>query len=132
MNILLDTHIAIWALLNSPKLTQKSRDLLEDPDNTFYYSVVSVWEVMLKKTAHPENMDLSADMFSDYCKKAGFVPLRLEEKHIFALRSFPSAVEGHKDPFDRVLLAQAKTERLYLLTNDSKLPLYQETCVISQ
>ena len=57
MNILLDTHMAIWALLDSPKLTPKARQLITDPDNTIYYSVVSVWEVLLKHSGHPDNMD---------------------------------------------------------------------------
>ena len=132
MNILLDTHIAIWALLDSPKLSQKARDLIVDPDNTIYYSVVSVWEVLLKHTEHPDNMDLTAKVFSESCKDAGFVPLELRDKHVIAVSAFPPIVEGHKDPFDRLLLAQAKTENMSLLTNDGKLPLYHEKCVISQ
>ena len=53
MNILLDTHMAIWTLLDSPKLTEKTKQLIMDPDNTIYYSAVSVWEVLLKHTDHP-------------------------------------------------------------------------------
>ena len=115
MNILLDTHMAIWALLDSPKLTLKAKKLIMDPDNTIYYSVVSVWEVLLKYTAHPDNMDFSADVFSESCKDAGFVPLELRDKHAITAGSFPLEVDGHKDPFDRLLLAQAKTENLSVI-----------------
>ena len=132
MNILLDTHIAIWSLLDSPKLTQKARALITDPDNTIYYSVISVWEVLLKHTEHPDSIDLTPELFSDNCREAGFVPLELRDKHVLTVNTFPPVVDGHKDPFDRLLLAQAKTENFSFLTSDSKIPLYQERCVISQ
>ena len=132
MNILLDTHIAIWSLLDSPKLTQKARALITDPDNTIYYSVISVWEVLLKHTEHPDSIDLTPELFSDNCREAGFIPLELRDKHVLTVNTFPPVVDGHKDPFDRLLLAQAKTENFSFLTNDSKIPLYQERCVISQ
>lgn len=132
MNILLDTHIAIWALLDSPRLTEKARELILDPDNTIYYSVVSVWEVLLKHTGHPEDMELTPAVFSESCKDAGFIPLELRDKHVLAVSAFPPSVEGHKDPFDRLLLAQAKAENMNFLTNDSKIPLYPVKCVIAQ
>ena len=132
MNILLDTHIAIWALLDSPRLTEKARELILDPDNTIYYSVVSVWEVLLKHTGHPEDMELTPAIFSESCKDAGFIPLELRDKHVLAVSAFPPSVEGHKDPFDRLLLAQAKAENMNFLTNDSKIPLYPVKCVIAQ
>ncbi len=132
MKILLDTHIAIWALLDSPRLTQKARDLILEPDNTIYYSVVSVWEVLLKHAVHPESVDLTSAVFAQRCKDAGFEPLELHEEHVVAVSGFPNSVEGHKDPFDRLLLAQAMTENMRLLTHDSKLPLYPGNCVIAQ
>ncbi len=132
MNILLDTHIAIWALLDSPRLTEKARELILDPDNTIYYSVVSVWEVLLKHTGHPDDMELTPAVFSESCEDAGFIPLELKDKHVLAVSAFPPSVEGHKDPFDRLLLAQAKAENMNFLTNDSKIPLYPVKCVIAQ
>ena len=132
MNILLDTHMAIWALLDSPKMTSEAKQLIMDPDNTIYYSVVSVWEVLLKHSIHPENMDFSAAVFSESCKDAGFVPLELRDKHVITADGFPPEVEGHKDPFDRLLLAQAKTENMSFLTHDKRLSGYQEKCLILQ
>ena len=132
MNILLDTHMAIWALLDSPRLTPKARQHITDPDNIIYYSVVSVWEVLLKHSGHPDNMDLSADVFSECCKDAGFVPLELRDKHVLTAAAFPPEVEGHKDPFDRLLLAQAKAENMSFLTHDKRLSAYREKCVILQ
>ena len=130
MNILLDTHMAIWALLDSPKLTNKAKQLITDPDNTIYYSVVSVWEVLLKHSGHADNMDLSAEVFSDSCKDAGFIPLALLDKHVLTAGRFPLEVEGHKDPFDRLLLAQAKTGNMSFLTHDRRLSNYPEKCII--
>ena len=89
MNILLDTHMAIWALLDSPKLTSKAKQFITDPDSTIYYSVVSVWEVLLKHSSHPDNMDLSPDLFSESCKDAGFIPLALLDKHVLTAGHFP-------------------------------------------
>ncbi len=132
MNILLDTHIAIWALLDSPRLSHKARELIMDSDNTVYYSVISVWEILLKHEMHPDNMDLTAKAFVENCAGAGFIPLDLRDKHVIAAEAFQPSADGHKDPFDRMLLAQAKTENMSLLTNDSKIPLYHEKCVISQ
>ena len=132
MNILLDTHMAIWALLDSPRLTPKAKQFITDPDNTIYYSVVSVWEVLLKHSAHPDRMDLSADIFSESCKAAGFVPLELRDKHVLAARTFPPDVHGHKDPFDRLLLAQAKSQNMSFLTHDRRLSNDPEKCIILQ
>ena len=132
MNILLDTHIAIWALLDSPRLSAKARDLILDPDNTIYYSVISVWEVMLKHSGHPDSVSLTPGLFSEKCREAGFEPLELRDEHVITAGTFPPDVEGHKDPFDRLLLAQAKNEKMRLLTHDSKLPLYPGNSVISQ
>ena len=132
MNLLLDTHIAIWALLDSPKLLPSSRELIMDPDNAIYVSTVSTWEIMLKRRTHPENINLTPAIFTESCKEAGFIPLSLQDKHILTADAFPPPVDGHKDPFDRLLLAQAKTENMSLLTHDRKLSLYQEHCVIVQ
>lgn len=132
MNLLLDTHIAIWALLDSPKLLPSSRELIMDPDNSIYVSAVSTWEIMLMRRTHPENMNLTPAMFAESCKEAGFIPLSLQDKHILTADAFPPSVDGLKDPFDRLLLAQAKTENMSLLTHDRKLSLYQEHCVIVQ
>ena len=132
MKILLDTHIAIWALIDSPRLSQKARDLILEPDNTIYYSVVSVWEVLLKHAVHPDSVDLTSELFAKRCKDAGFETLELRESHVVAVSAFPNEVDGHKDPFDRLLLAQAMTENMRLLTHDSKLPLYPGNSVIAQ
>lgn len=132
MNLLLDTHIAIWALNDDDALSAKARELILDPDNTIYYSVVSVWEVSLKRARRPENIPFDEADFSEGCKEAGFVPLALSDKHVLAVRALsrPADRKEHNDPFDRLLLSQAKTENLFFLTHDELIPDYGEKCVI--
>lgn len=132
MNLLLDTHIAIWALNDDPQLSPKGRKLLLDPGNTIYYSTVSVWEVLLKHAKNPVNLELSASDFSKYCRQAGFYPLSFSDKHILAVETLKRIehAKEHNDPFDRLLLAQAKLEKLSFVTHDSLIPDYEEKCII--
>lgn len=132
MNLLLDTHIAIWALDDAPMLSDKARELILDPDNTIYYSTVSVWEVMLKHSRRPIEIPFDEKDFSMGCKSAGFIPLSLVDKHILAVSSLsrPENVKPHNDPFDQLLIAQAKVENLSFLTHDELIPDYNEKCII--
>ena len=87
MNLLLDTHIAIWALNDDSALSGKARELILDPGNTIYYSTVSVWEVLLKHARRPDSIPFDEADFSEGCKEAGFVPLGLSDKHVLAVRT---------------------------------------------
>ena len=132
MNLLLDTHIAIWALNDDPALSEKARKLILDPDNTIYYSTVSVWEVLLKHNRRPGNIPFDESDFYEGCREAGFVPLSLTDKHVLAVHTLSRSnnIKEHNDPFDRLLLAQAKVENLSFLTHDELIPGYEEKCVI--
>jgi len=132
MNLLLDTHIAIWALNDDAALSQKARELILDPDNTIYYSTISVWEVLLKHARRPESIPFDEADFCEGCKEAGFIPLGLADKHILAVHTLsrPDDVKEHHDPFDRLLLSQAKVENLSFLTHDELIPAYGERCII--
>ena len=132
MNILLDTHIAIWALNDDPDLTEQARDLILDPNNNIYYSTVSVWEVLLKHERRPKSIPFTEKDFSDACREAGFIPLTLADKHVLAVNTLSrnDTESEHNDPFDRILLAQAKVENLTFLTHDRLIAGYNERCVI--
>ena len=132
MNLLLDTHIAIWALNDDPALSEKARELILDPYNVPYYSAISVWEVLLKHARRPDSIPFDEKDFSCGCKEAGFVPLALADKHILAVHTLsrPSGAKEHNDPFDRLLLAQAKVENLSFLTHDELICDYGEGCII--
>lgn len=133
MNLLLDTHIAVWALNDDPALSEKARGLILDPDNTVYYSAVSVWEVLLKHARRPDDIPFNERDFAQACQQAGFFPLDLKDRHILQVSTLvrSSGAAEHNDPFDRLLLAQAKAENLRFLTHDSLIPGYGEKCVIS-
>lgn len=133
MNVLLDTHIAIWALNDDPLLPKKARDLILDPDNVIYYSPVSTWEILLKHNKDKMNLELSPELFVAYCEKAGFVSLGLYNKHILNIQRLNRPVDAppHNDPFDRLLLAQAKTENMLFMTHDKRIPEYKEKCIVA-
>ena len=133
MNLLLDTHILIWALNEDPKLSEKARSLILDPGNAVYYSSVSIWEVAIKHALHPDNVAFSGKELSQYCQEAGFLPIEMRDRHVYALETITRADDApaHHDPFDRILIAQAKAENLSFLTHDSLIPYYNETCIVA-
>lgn len=133
MNLLLDTHIALWAISDNPKLSDKAKELIMDPDNTIYFSAVSTWEVMMKHDAPNSSLSLSASDFISYCEEAGYFQLNMTNKHAVAASDLDITLaeeHGYKDPFDRLLLAQAKAENYSFLTHDSEFDYYNERCVI--
>ena len=132
MNLLLDTHILIWTLNDDPRLSKKAKNLILDRNNTVYYSVISIWEISIKHANHPEHIEFSGKDLSGFCEQAGFLPVDLCDEHVAALETIIRAdgAPPHHDPFDRMLIAQAKTENMAFLTHDALLPYYQEKCII--
>ncbi len=118
MKFLLDTHLLLWWLSNNPLLPAEARQLIGDPGNTIFVSAVSVWEVWLKssigKLRVPSSFaeKLAAEPFAD-------LPLRSQHSSAGAMLEW-----HHRDPFDRILIAQAQSENLILLTVDKKLGAY--------
>ena len=133
MNLLLDTHVLIWALNEDQRLSEKARELILNPDNAIYYSSVSIWEVAIKHAIHPESVTFTGKELSQYCQEAGFLPVEMRDRHVFALETITRADDApqHHDPFDRMLIAQAKAENMSFLTHDRLLPYYNEKCIIS-
>ena len=132
MNVLLDTHILLWALSEDKRLSDKAREIILEPGNAVYYSVVSVWEVAIKHALHPDNVKLTGKELSGYCQEAGFLPLDLRDKHVYSLEEIHRDEDApkHNDPFDRILLSQAKTENMNFITHDTMFLGYGESCVI--
>lgn len=132
MNLLLDTHVLIWALTEDARLSDKAREMILDPENTVYYSAVSIWEVSIKHTNHPENVQFTGRELAGFCEEAGFLPVEMRIRHVYALETLEREEEApsHHDPFDRMLIAQAKTENMLFLTHDSLLPFYNEKCIV--
>ena len=133
MNLLLDTHVLIWALNDDHRLSEKAKEMILDKDNIIYYSVVSIWEISIKHANHPDNVEFSGKELASFCEEAGFQLLELKDRHVFALETI-SRAEGapeHHDPFDRMLVAQAKAENMSFLTHDSLIAFYKEKCIVS-
>ena len=132
MRLLLDTHILYWMMNNDPKLSVKARQMILDAENEIWYSVISAWETATKHMKHPKQILFSGQDFLLYCHEAGFHSLSITDRCIAALETLsrPDDAPPHKDPFDRMLIAQAKSEGMVFLTHDSLLTGYQENCVI--
>lgn len=134
MNYLADTHILIWALKDDPKLSQKARGILLGKENTIFYSFANVWEIAIKHALHKTSMTFSAKDFEELCRQAGFLLLETRCQHacmVETLKYADNAPREHRDPFDRLLLAQAKSENMLFLTHDELLPYYNEPCIVS-
>lgn len=131
MNILLDTHIIIWSLVEPEKLSADALRLIGDMDNSIYYSSVSIWEIAIKNLANPEKVPISSEQIVRFCDEAGYKRLAMVNEHAFMLKMLHRKPESppHKDPFDRMLIAQSKVEDMIFLTHDGLLKDYDESCV---
>ena len=131
MNILLDTHFILWFALGDPRLPSDIRTLIEYPDNGIFASDVSVLEIAIKHTKNPDAMPYSAAEFIDLCDRGSITLRPLTRESIVAYESLDIEPVGnlHKDPFDRLLIAQTKSEHLIFATHDRLLALYDEPSV---
>ena len=132
MRLLLDTHILIWALLDDPRLPQLARRLIEDEANEVFYSSVAMWEVAIRHAKRPDKLAISAPDLAEYAAESGFYDMPLQEKHVFGLDALsrPEDAPPHSDPFDRIMICQAKAEGMLFITHDPLLPHYGEPCVL--
>ncbi len=133
MKILIDTHIAIWAVLNDSKLPERAKDIILDEENEIFYSTASVWEITIKHMLHPDKLRINGDLLAKGCEDNGYMALPVFNKHVSALETLERLENApqHNDPFDRIMLAQAKAENLMSLTHDSLIPYYGEAFIIS-
>ena len=117
MRLLLDTHALLWWLTNSPALSETARRLIADDDNDVLVSAASAWEIAAKqRIGKLDGIAPVANWFSDLVAADGFFHLSITHAH--ALRAGAYAV-AHRDPFDRMLAAQAELESLQLVTCDA-------------
>jgi PIN domain nuclease of toxin-antitoxin system len=119
VRILLDTHILIWAAAGT--LPKDAVSYVADPDNILFFSPANIWEIVIKKGL--DRSDFQLDPYALYrgCLDNGYGELVITNRHALAIGELPQI---HKDPFDRILLAQALVESISLLTSDEKLSAY--------
>jgi PIN domain nuclease of toxin-antitoxin system len=122
MRLLLDTHIFLWYIVADPRLPAAYRDAIRDPANEVFLSVASVWEAVIKYTIGKLPLPASpADYLPLQCQRHGVTSLPINEAAFAHLAKLPPL---HRDPFDRMLVAQAIQHDLTLLTADEKLKTY--------
>lgn len=132
MKILLDTHMIIWALTNDPQLSYKAREMISDPENVVCCSTVSLWEIAIKNQKSPEKCPYHEKKILEYCMAAGYELIHIIPSHILTIRNLKirdGRTLSNLDPFDRLLIAQAKAEKCILLSHDRNFENFQEKCI---
>ncbi|MBN2576958.1 MAG: type II toxin-antitoxin system VapC family toxin [Deltaproteobacteria bacterium] len=118
MKVLLDTHLLLWAAGSPQRLPKAALAVLKARDSTLLFSAASVWEVVIKTGLGRSDFQVDAQRLRHGLLLHGYEELPITGEHALAVRALPSP---HKDPFDRILLAQAQAEGLTLLTMDRAL-----------
>ena len=124
MKFLLDTHLLLWAAGEPKRLSKAVRSLLEDADNELLFSAASLWEVAIKSALGRKDFRVEVRLLRRGLLDNGYSELPVVSDHVVAIESLPPI---HKDPFDRVLVAQATVEGITLLTNDPVVAQYPGT-----
>jgi PIN domain nuclease of toxin-antitoxin system len=130
VRLLLDTHIAIWAIADHSNLSVKARNLINDPDNAIVVSITAVWEIAIKHAlarGGANDMPVSGDEALRFFREAGFEMLDISPTHAAAVESLALLYD---DPFDRLLVAQAMTVPLRLVTHDQKVAAYSDSIIL--
>jgi len=121
LRLLLDTHLLLWLSEDSDRLSRSARELIGDPDNTIVFSVASLWEASIKHSLQRPDYDAPPAVLRQAFLERGFEELDVRGPHAMAVAALPLL---HRDPFDRMLLAQAMVEQLTFLTTDRILAAY--------
>jgi len=124
LRLLLDTHVLLWSLHRPERLSRQALELLSDAGNEVIASVVSLWEIAVKKRAGKMEVDLGLVMAGVAAQ--GFIRLGLEDRHLQTLLALPF---HHRDPFDHLLIAQAIAEDATFVTGDKAASRYPITVV---
>jgi len=124
MRILLDTHLVLWAVGESWRLSDSVREELEDPGNALFCSTASLWEIAIKTMLRRPDFDVDIAGFRTALQSLDINELSVLGDHIEALLDLPDI---HRDPFDRLLVAQSLAEPLALWTNDRLVAQYSDT-----
>jgi len=121
VRLLVDTHLLLWAVASSGQLPRGARALIEDPANEVYYSAASIWEIAIKSALKRKDFRVDVPALLTALPRMGFVELPVTGAHAARVVRLANI---HRDPFDRLLVAQSIVEPLTLLTNDALLARY--------
>lgn len=126
MRLLLDTHVGLWAIVDSPRLTAAARKLILAPTNQIHVSAASIWEIAIKHGLGKRGMPISGTEAIGWFSKAGYTLLPVSAEHAALVETLPAY---HADPFDRLLVAQALAEPMRLMTHDTLVAKYSDTTI---
>jgi len=118
---LLDTHLLVWATNKPDKLSNEAAVVIDAPENELYFSAVSIWEVAIKQSLKRSDFTVEAAVLRRGLLEHGYKELPLTSSHSLAVITLPPI---HQDPFDRILIAQAISENITLLTSDRRIAQY--------
>ena len=121
MRLLLDTHLLLWAAGEPDRLSARARTLMEDPGNDLVFSVASLWEITIKTGLGRADFQVDPHLLRRGLIENGYEELPITSQHALAVGQLPDV---HRDPFDRILVAQATVEGLLLLTHDPLVKAY--------
>jgi PIN domain nuclease of toxin-antitoxin system len=126
LNLLLDTHVALWAITGHAQLPPSAREWIQSPKTTVWISAASVWEIAIKHALGRGDMPVASHDAVRYFRASGYRFLAIEPEHAVAVAALPA---HHQDPFDRLLVAQALTEPMRLMTHDATVARYSDTFI---
>lgn len=131
MKYLLDTHVIMWALINDKRVSENIKKVILDQNNQIYYSTVSSWEIEIKHQKI-KSFTLTGKQFCSLCDQNDILNLPIKNNHVIKLKDIINNNENsdHKDPFDKMLLAQSAEEKMMLITHDKKLLDYDTNNII--
>ena len=121
MKLLLDTHVLLWAAGEPNRLSHETRELLGDPENELLFSAASMWEITIKSGLGREDFQVNARLLRRGLLDNDYEELPIRSEHALAIDALPPI---HRDPFDRILIAQATIEGIELLTADQVVARY--------
>ena len=121
MKLLLDTHLLLWAAEGVKRIPHSVRALIADPENDLYFSAASIWEIAIKSGLKRPDFQVDARVLRRGLLDNGYLELPMLSEHAVAIDALPAI---HKDPFDRLLIAQATLEGITLLTDDATVARY--------
>jgi PIN domain nuclease of toxin-antitoxin system len=124
MKLLLDTHIILWAAGRPERLSESARAALNAPENALFFSAASIWEIVIKRGLGRNDFKVDPRRLRKMLITHGYVELPVTAEHALKVETLPLL---HKDPFDRMLLAQARAEGLLLFTADPSILQYKES-----
>jgi PIN domain nuclease of toxin-antitoxin system len=123
MKLLLDTHLLLWAAGEPDRLSESARSMLQDEANRLFFSSASIWEIVIKRGLRRDDFRVDPFRLRRLLVVNGYTELSVNADHALAVDQLPPL---HRDPFDRLLIAQARTEGMVLLTGDGLVARYEE------